>query len=117
MEKVILSGMHPIGQILNYDYRREHQGNGTEHFHTPIHVLDAPKLDEHDDDVVTYFIDKYVTCSLSDANERTSFHYLVTKLQTHHHTTTCRKKKVLDADLMHLVHHQQERQLHANQVE
>ena len=58
MGKVFLSGLHPIGYILNYDDRREHQGKRTEHFHTPIHVLDAPNLDEHDDDVVTDFIDK-----------------------------------------------------------
>jgi len=29
--KVILSGMHPIGQILNFDDRREFQSRGTEH--------------------------------------------------------------------------------------
>ena len=68
--KIIVSGMHPIGQIFNYDDRREHQGKGTEDFHTQIHVLDAAKLDEHDDDFVTDFINKYVTCSLPYANER-----------------------------------------------
>ena len=31
--KVILSGMHPIGQILNFDDRREFQNRGTEHMH------------------------------------------------------------------------------------
>ena len=86
-------GMHPIGQILNYDDRREHQGKGTGHFHAPIHILDAPKLDENEDNVVTDFIDKYVTCSLPDANQRPVLHALVKKVQTHHHTTTCRKKK------------------------
>ncbi len=91
--KVILSGMHPIGQILNYDDRREHQGRGTEHFHTSIYVFDAPKLDEHSDDVVTDFIDTYATCSLPDANQRPDLHALVKTVQTHHHTTTCRKKK------------------------
>ena len=75
------------------NYRREQQRKGTEHYHTPINVLDAPKLDEHDDDVVTDFIDKYVTYSLPNANERPELHALVKKLQTHHHTTTCRKKK------------------------
>jgi len=38
--KVILSGMHPIGQILNYDDRREFQNRGVEHFHSPIHILE-----------------------------------------------------------------------------
>ena len=72
---------------------REHQGTGTEHFHAPIHVLDAPKIDENEDNAVTDFIDKYVTCSLPDADQRPVLHALVKKVQTHHHTTTCRKKK------------------------
>ena len=50
--KVILSGMHPIGQILNFDDRREFQNRGTEHMHAPIHVVDAPKIDENEDEEV-----------------------------------------------------------------
>ena len=49
--------MHPIGQILNFDDRREFQNRGTEHMHAPIHVVDAPKIDENDkskDDEVVY---------------------------------------------------------------
>ena len=59
---VILSGMHPVGQILNYDDRREYQGRGTQHLHAPIHVKDAPKLDEDNDADIINFIDRYVTC-------------------------------------------------------
>ena len=36
--KVILSGIHPVGQILNYDKHIEMQGRGTAHFHSTIHV-------------------------------------------------------------------------------
>ena len=43
--KVILSRAHPIGEILNYDRRKEMQGRGTEHFHAAVHVKDAPKID------------------------------------------------------------------------
>ena len=91
--KVILSGMHPIGQILNFDDRREFQNRGTEHFHAPIHVVGAPKIDENTDNEVTEFIDKYITCSLPDATAYPELNALVNKVQTHHHTTTCRKKK------------------------
>ena len=49
--------MHPIGQKLNYDDRREYQGRGTQHFHAPIHVENAPKVNEDDDEVVSKFID------------------------------------------------------------
>ena len=91
--KVILSGMHPIGQVLNFDDRREFQKRGTEHMHVPIHVVDAPKIDENEDNEVVEFIDKYITCSLPDENKYPEISGLVKKLQTHHHTTTCRKKK------------------------
>ena len=43
--KVILSDMHPIGQILNFDDCRDYQGRGTEHFLAPLHVEGAPKVD------------------------------------------------------------------------
>ena len=85
--------MHPIGQILNFDDRREFQNRGTEHIHAPIHVVDAPKIDENEDSEVVDFIDKYITCSLPDKVEHPELNSLVNKVQTHHHTTTCRKKK------------------------
>ena len=34
--KVILSGTHLIGQILNSDNRREFQNRGTDHMHVPV---------------------------------------------------------------------------------
>ena len=37
-DKIILSGMHPIGQILNFEDQREFQNRGTEHMHAPIHI-------------------------------------------------------------------------------
>ena len=92
-DKVILSGMHPVGQILNFDDRREFQNRGTEHMHVPIHTVDAPKIDENEDSEVVEFIDKYITCALPDATKYPEMSNLVKKVQTHHHTTTCRKKK------------------------
>ena len=34
--KVILTGIYPFGQKLNFDDRREFQNRGTEHMHAPI---------------------------------------------------------------------------------
>ena len=48
--KVILSGMHPIGQILNFD-DREFQNKGMEQKY-------APKIDENNDSEVVEFIDQ-----------------------------------------------------------
>ena len=93
--KMLMSGMHPIGQILNYDDRREFQHRtGLEHAHVQVHIKDAPKIDEnnseHDGEVIE-FIDKYITCSLPDKKEYPDLHDLVNTVQKHHHTTTCRK--------------------------
>ena len=92
-DKVILSGMHPVGQILNFDDGREFQNRGTEHMHVPIHTVDAPKIDENEDSEVVEFIDKYITCALPDATKYPEMSNLVKEVPTHHHTATCRKKK------------------------
>ena len=39
------------------------------------------------------FIDKYILCALSDEEKYPEMNKLVRKVQIHHHTTTCRKKK------------------------
>ena len=91
--KVILSGMHPIGQILNFDERVEFAARGTAHFHCPAHVVGAPKIDVDEDNKVIEFIDKYITCSLPDKEKDAELNTLVKTVQTHHHTPTCEKKK------------------------
>ena len=85
--------MYPIGQILNFDDQGEFQNRGTEHMHAPIHIVDAPKIDENEDSEVVEFIDKYITCALPDETKHPEMSNLVKRVQTHHHTTTCRKKK------------------------
>ena len=61
--------------------------------HAPIHVVAAPKIDEISNSEVIEFIDKYITCALLDEEKYPELNKLVRKVQTHHHTTTCRKKK------------------------
>ena len=92
--KVILSGMHPIGQILNFDDQREFQSRATEHTHAPIHIVDSPKIDENEESEVVEFIG-YVTCALPDDTKYPEISNLLKKVWTHYHTTTCRKKKVV----------------------
>ena len=64
-----------------------------EHMHAPIHVVDALKIDENNDSEVKEFVDKYILCALSDEEKYSEMNKLVRKVQIHHHTTTCRKKK------------------------
>ena len=92
--EVLMSGIHPISQILNYDERGEFQsGTGTKHVHAAIHIKDAPKLDEDSDEDVIKFVDNHITVAIPDEQEYPELHALVTSVQNHHHTQTCRKKK------------------------
>ena len=92
-DKVLLSGVHPVGQILNYDIRKEMQGRGTQHFHAAIHVKDAPRLDQDSDEEVIEFIEKYVTCVIPAQETDSKLHHLnVHTRQIHHHTKTGKKK-------------------------
>lgn len=60
------------------------------HFH--VHVKDAPKLDKNTDDEIIRFVDKHISCSLPDESEDKDLHELVTSLQSHRHSQTCKKK-------------------------
>ena len=42
---VLMSGMHAIGQILNYDSKGEFQPRGPEHPHCGFHIMGAPRID------------------------------------------------------------------------
>lgn len=57
-----------------------------------IHVIGAPKIDEDDDKDVIEFVDKYITCSIP-VEKYSKLNGLVKKMQTHHGTTTCQKRK------------------------
>ena len=58
--------------------------------HTLIWIKDAPKLGYSDEENVKAFIDKHVSCSLSETDEELCT--LVQSLQIHHHSQTCRRK-------------------------
>ena len=91
--KVVLSGMHPAGQILNFDDKREFQNRVTEALYALIHIADAPKIDENEESEVVRFIDKYITCALPDDRKYPELSNLVKKVKTRYHATTCGKKK------------------------
>lgn len=92
---MILSGTHPVGQILNYDLRKEMQGRGTAHFHAAVHVKGAPQLNVDPDEEFVAFADKFVKCVLPDKDEDYELYQLVLTRQIHHHTRTCTKKKIV----------------------
>ena len=84
---------HFQGQLLDHNERREFQYRGGEHPHGTLHVEGAPVFDKDSDQKVVKFIDKYITCAIPDKKEYPELHKLVTTVQTHGHTQTCKKKK------------------------
>ncbi|XP_035683454.1 uncharacterized protein LOC118420666 [Branchiostoma floridae] len=78
----ICSSAHPIGEVEDYFIRVEFQARGSPHAHTVLWVKDAPRIDEHPDEVVCQFIDRYQTCELTDDSA---------KFQQHKHSPTCRR--------------------------
>ena len=55
--KIIYSGMHPVGQVIDHNERREFQSRGAQHPHGILHVQGAPVFDEDRDEAVIRFID------------------------------------------------------------
>ncbi|KAK3094305.1 hypothetical protein FSP39_000082 [Pinctada imbricata] len=87
----LLSPAQPLGKIKHYSYRIEFQQRGSPHAHIVIWTDSAPTL-EDGHDVVTDFIDQYVTCQIPNKEDDPDLHRLVTTLQQHQHSATCKKK-------------------------
>ena len=47
--------------------------------HAPIHVVDAPKIDDNNDSQVIEVIDKYIKCALPDKEKYPEMNKLVRK--------------------------------------
>jgi hypothetical protein len=74
--------LHPIGKVNDYFYRVEFQQRGSPHIHILIWVEDAPKYKENPNEDIVEYIDKHVSCNLSD-----EFKDLIA-LQVHKHSDT-----------------------------
>ena len=92
--EVVVGGLYPIGEILNFDERSEFQsGTGVQHLHNIIHVKGAPLIDEQSDNEVITFIDNFITCSIPEKNKFPKLYELATTVQSHNHSFTCRKTR------------------------
>ena len=94
MKKVILSESHPIGKVKDYFYRIEYQKRGSAHAHVLIWCENTPQLGIDNDEEVTRFIDKYVSCNIPSEQEDPELHEIVNSVQTHskRHSKSCEKK-------------------------
>ncbi|XP_063435688.1 uncharacterized protein LOC134716608 [Mytilus trossulus] len=94
LKDVIMSGAEPIGHVIDYFYRVEFQQRGSPHTHCVFWVEDAPKFGVDDDDTVTKFIDKYISCKLPLESDDPELTDIVKTVQQHskNHSKSCRKK-------------------------
>ena len=86
---VILSDAAPLGKVIHYFYRIEFQQRGSPHAHAILWVEGAPQPDAQSQ-VICDFVDKYVQASIPKSDQ--TLKTLVTELQRHCHSASCRKK-------------------------
>ena len=87
LNAILKSNCEPIGKLRDFFYRVEFQQRGSPHIHMLVWIENAPTLEKSSEEEIVKFVDKYLTCSVNDAETA----HLV-ELQTHKHSRTCRKK-------------------------
>lgn len=88
---LLLTPAEVLGKVVHYSYRIEIQQRSFPYAHCILWTDDAPKLSAATEDIVQ-FIDKYITCSIPREEDNPELYSLVSTVQKHHHTATCRKK-------------------------
>ena len=89
LHDVLRSTHNPIGHISDYFWRYEFAKRGAIHVHWFAYLKDAPVYGEHDNNVITQYYDKLISCSREVPTE----HQEYIKYQLHRHTKTCLKGK------------------------
>ena len=92
-KRVIKSPEQPLGKVVDHFIRLEFQQRGAPHIHCLLWVENAPVFDEDDDETITAFIDRYISCKLPDESEDPELHEIVTNVQMHkkQHSKSCKK--------------------------
>ena len=86
----VLRSIHkPIGNISDYFWRYEFAKRGALHVHWFAYLKDAPVYGEDDNDTVTDYYDKIISCSTDVKDEDKEY----IKYQIHRHTKTCLRGK------------------------
>ena len=88
INNVLKSSHQPLGKINDFFYRVEFQQRGSPHIHMIIWIENAPVFDQHKDEQIAEFVDKYSSCSKSIPAE----HMQYLQLQNHKHSKSCKKR-------------------------
>ena len=88
----LYSKLGPLGELFEIVIRIEFQARGSPHAHSILWIKNAPKLKD-DEEKVIQFIDQLITCHLPTEVEDYKLRKLVQKLQTHVHSSACKKNQ------------------------
>ena len=79
-----------FGEVVDYFSRVEFQNRGSVHLHGFLWIKNSPDLNNDDHSTITDYIDKIISTELPDKGNE-ELYDLVTSLQCHHHTFTCKR--------------------------
>ncbi|XP_060605753.1 uncharacterized protein LOC132758214 [Ruditapes philippinarum] len=94
MKNVILSESQPLGKVIDYFARVEFQNRGSPHIHMFLWVADVPKeIDNATAATALKYINSTICSNIPNETVDPELHALVNRLQIHHHTSYCCKKR------------------------
>ena len=85
MKDVVKSKCKPIGEVIDYFWRKEFTSRGAIHVHWFAYINDATVYGESSNEYVADYCDKIISCS-SDVPEE---HKEYIKYQLHRHSKSC----------------------------
>ncbi|XP_078535010.1 uncharacterized protein LOC144821653 [Lissotriton helveticus] len=82
----------PLGEVLDFFWRKEYQARGAPHIHMLLWIKDAPKFGRDSDETVLSFIEQYATCDISNSTTDKDLRGKVLRFQSHRCGKYCRRK-------------------------
>lgn len=89
---IIKGKASPLGKIQDHFARIEYQNRGSPHLHLFLWIADAPNVQTSSSREIVNFIDQIIKTTIPSEHDDKELHDLVSRLQIHHHTATCRKR-------------------------
>ena len=86
MKDVVHSQCKPLGEVIDYFWRKEFASRGAIHVHWFAYIKDAPVHGESSNTEIALFYDKIISCSLDVPEHHKQF----VMYQLHRHSKSCR---------------------------
>ena len=91
-QTVILKGQ-ALGPVAHYFYKKEYQARGAPHYHIILWIEGAPVAGKDEPECVLPWIQRRITCRISDQHTNPELHQLVTKYQYHKCSGYCQRRR------------------------